>query len=113
MICGRFPFSLSILSQGNKDCCSPQNLCSANHGNCKSDNDCEPGLVCGIKNCPWNPQLNASLTPDNCCYSEYLGSSSKANSEDDSKGGGGTEKKVVIKQEVPLMSRMRKPDLEE
>ena len=38
----------------NKDtwsCCSTENKCTHNEGDCDSNNDCEDGLVCGIDNC--------------------------------------------------------------
>ena len=60
------------LEQGNDNCCSPTNQCSENHGNCKTDQDCAGTLVCGYHNCPWKYRVNASVTPDNCCWSPYL-----------------------------------------
>ena len=33
-------------------CCTPEQLCGVNEGDCSTDNDCHPGLMCGSKNCP-------------------------------------------------------------
>ena len=32
-------------------CCSTENKCTLNEGDCDSNNDCEDGLFCGIDNC--------------------------------------------------------------
>ena len=33
-------------------CCTPDQRCGENEGDCSDDSDCLPGLVCGTKNCP-------------------------------------------------------------
>ena len=33
-------------------CCTPDQKCGVNEGDCSDDSDCYPGLVCGTKNCP-------------------------------------------------------------
>ena len=33
-------------------CCTPEQRCAENEGDCTDDSDCLPGLVCGSKNCP-------------------------------------------------------------
>ena len=33
-------------------CCTPDQPCGENEGDCSDDSDCLPGLVCGTKNCP-------------------------------------------------------------
>ena len=36
---------------GETDCCSKDNKCGIDEGNCKSDEDCKEGLKCGVGNC--------------------------------------------------------------
>ena len=33
-------------------CCTPDQRCGENEGDCSDDSDCLPGFVCGTKNCP-------------------------------------------------------------
>ena len=33
-------------------CCTPEQRCQENEGDCSDDSDCFPGLVCGNRNCP-------------------------------------------------------------
>ena len=33
-------------------CCTPEQRCQENEGDCSDDSDCFPGLVCGSRNCP-------------------------------------------------------------
>eukprot|EP00729_Bicosta_minor_P018723 gene18723-26427_t len=51
---------------GNDDCCTPENQCGVDEGDCDSDNDCAPGLQCGYNNCPWGDE-------DDCCADEDYG----------------------------------------
>jgi len=60
------------IEDGNNNCCSPSNPCSANHGDCDKDEDCAGSLVCGWHNCPWKMQLNGSTGQDDCCWSPFL-----------------------------------------
>ena len=40
-------------SGGYQDgCCTPEQPCAENEGDCSLDSDCLPGLVCGKDNCP-------------------------------------------------------------
>ena len=41
-------------SAGNPawDCCTDDNKCSENQGDCDYDSDCAGDLVCGTNNCP-------------------------------------------------------------
>ena len=34
------------VNNNSEDCCSSINLCGHNHGNCKSDSDCQNGHTC-------------------------------------------------------------------
>ena len=43
-------------------CCSSNNQCGRNQGDCDSDNDCSGNLVCGTGNCLFPFPLNAD-----CC----------------------------------------------
>ena len=33
-------------------CCTPDQKCGLDEGDCSDDSDCHAGLVCGTKNCP-------------------------------------------------------------
>ena len=33
-------------------CCSPEEPCAENEGDCSNDNECIPVYVCGKENCP-------------------------------------------------------------
>ena len=33
-------------------CCTPDQKCGIDEGDCSEDSDCHPGLVCGTRNCP-------------------------------------------------------------
>ena len=41
------------------------NSCIENDGDCDSDNQCQNGLVCGSKNCPFSLGFNSNT---DCCY---------------------------------------------
>ena len=37
---------------GQTDCCTPDNKCQVNRGDCNTEEDCNgQGLICGNKNC--------------------------------------------------------------
>ena len=36
---------------GEDSCCTTENQCGENEGDCDNDADCNPGLVCGTDNC--------------------------------------------------------------
>ena len=45
--------------------CTVTNPCKANEGHCYHDQQCQKGLLCGIRNCP----LTLGYANDtNCCY---------------------------------------------
>ncbi len=43
--------TLSYKCQGGESCCSPQNLCGLNDGDCETNSDCFGSLICGDNNC--------------------------------------------------------------
>jgi len=49
---------------GGDTCCTPISKCGAGEGDCDSDSDCQPGLVCGIDNCS-GPGFDST---DDCCF---------------------------------------------
>ena len=54
--------------QGGDRCCTPENKCGEDEGDCDTDNDCQEGLKCGqqLDNCHGNgPEWDAT---DDCCY---------------------------------------------
>ena len=51
---------------GGDSCCTPQNKCTENEGDCDSDADCKEGLVCGTDNCPVKSGLQWDEA-DDCC----------------------------------------------
>ena len=52
---------------GRESCCTPDNKCEENDGDCNSDVDCVDGLKCGKENCNQKSGLDWVST-DNCCY---------------------------------------------
>ena len=52
------------------DCCSPQNPCSENEGDCDADQGCLIHLKCGGNNCPNTPNFSAGA---DCCYDPNAG----------------------------------------
>ena len=52
---------------GEEDCCTEERKCDVDEGNCKSDQDCKAGLMCGNGNCYnwWTKSWNKG---DNCCF---------------------------------------------
>ena len=48
------------------NCCTNDNQCGINEGDCDSDAQCLPGLVCGQNNCPWGGG-------GGCCEGETMG----------------------------------------
>ena len=49
------------------NCCTSENPCDENQGDCDFDNHCKSGLRCGVNNCP----NNSTFAPtDDCCTSE-------------------------------------------
>ena len=49
--------------QGDDSCCSSDNICQEGEGDCDSDLDCLPGLVCGKDNC----RGSDFDSTDDCC----------------------------------------------
>ena len=52
---------------GGESCCTPDNPCNEQEGNCKKDSDCMNGLKCGYHNCLNNGGFEWDIN-DNCCY---------------------------------------------
>ena len=56
---------------GGNTCCTPDNKCGEDEGDCDTDNDCQDGLKCGEDNCSnkgnGNPN-NEWNAEDDCCY---------------------------------------------
>ena len=50
---------------GGNSCCTAENQCGVGEGDCDSDADCNPGLVCGKANCVGSG-FDAT---DDCCMS--------------------------------------------
>ena len=61
---------------GGNTCCTPDNKCGEDEGDCDADNDCQDGLKCGIDNCSnkgnGNPN-NEWNAEDDCCYKPAKG----------------------------------------
>ena len=53
-------------------CCSSSSPCPVGGGDCDSDNQCGPGLMCGDKNCG-DFHLNAHSDADCCVATEATG----------------------------------------
>ena len=49
------------------NCCTSENPCGENQGDCDYDSQCNSGLRCGINNCPSNSTF---ISTDDCCTSE-------------------------------------------
>ena len=50
---------------GGNSCCTPENQCGVGQGDCDSNTDCNPSLVCGKDNCVGSG-FDAT---DDCCMS--------------------------------------------
>ena len=50
---------------GGDDCCTSNIPCSEGEGDCDSDSECRPGLICGHNNC--NPETHDWDPVDDCC----------------------------------------------
>ena len=50
--------------EGN-DCCSTDNLCGINQGDCDFDHQCQFGLKCGSNNCPASLGFDSEF---DCCF---------------------------------------------
>ena len=50
--------------EGN-DCCSDDNLCGINQGDCDFDHQCQFGLKCGSNNCPASLGFDSKF---DCCF---------------------------------------------
>jgi hypothetical protein len=48
---------------GNDGCCTPENQCGQDEGDCDTDGDCKEGWGCGTDNCAWGDW-------DDCCIRE-------------------------------------------
>ena len=59
---------------GGNTCCTPQNKCGMDEGDCDSNDDCEKGLKCGRDNCPYKTG-NEWNKEDDCCYKPVDGKS--------------------------------------
>jgi hypothetical protein len=53
--------------QGGDSCCTPDNKCEEDEGDCDADTDCVEGLKCGNRNCIQKSGLQWDST-DDCCY---------------------------------------------
>ena len=56
-----------IACTGGDSCCTPENKCGIDEGDCDNDNDCQDGLVCGSNNCS-NKSGDDWESSDDCCY---------------------------------------------
>lgn len=68
----QLPAVVPVRCMGGNSCCRPGNLCGLNDGDCDGDEDCAPGLRCGLdKQCPIRgAEFNAG---DDCCeYRKFL-----------------------------------------
>jgi len=59
----------------NNGCCTKENPCNVNEGDCDSDDECAGSYVCGKDNCPWGDKddccsLRCSGENDGCCTKE-------------------------------------------
>merc|ERR1719430_430066 len=52
---------------GGDDCCTPQDPCGNNDGDCDTDDDCAGLLVCGNNNCPQDLFVSLFDVDDDCC----------------------------------------------
>ena len=73
-------FVFSLGCQGGDTCCTPDNKCGEDEGDCDSDNDCQEGLKCGVDNCSNKGNANPKPFPNNewdatddCCYKPAKG----------------------------------------
>ena len=51
---------------GGDSCCTPDNPCGSDEGDCDSDDDCKAGLHCGTDNCSAKDGFAWDGT-DDCC----------------------------------------------
>lgn len=56
---------------GGDSCCTTENPCEEDRGDCDVDSDCKIGLRCGENNCKRKTGLQWDVT-DDCCYSPGL-----------------------------------------
>ena len=68
MNCPTFYFYYLALSgcTGMNQCCSHNNKCNVQEGDCNSDSDCMDGLICGKYNCEKTDDLWWNQG-DDCC----------------------------------------------
>ena len=64
--------SLFLGCRGGDSCCTSQNRCDIDQGDCDSDSDCKLGLKCGKDNCPTKSGHQWEST-DDCCYKPMPG----------------------------------------
>jgi len=61
----------------NSGCCTPSTPCGIDDGDCDSDTDCKPGLICGSNNCPnkgvARNDVNFWDRSDDCCTHSVVG----------------------------------------
>ena len=66
---------ITCYNLGDKPRCTVNEKCDDGEGICKTDDECEIGLICGTRNCVGEP--GKPLDPwNNCCKknsSEYFG----------------------------------------
>jgi len=66
------------VGQGRGSCCNAETPCEFGEGDCETDRDCIPGLVCGNNNCK---QFGEIFHPkDDCCVKPSFSSSSSSSS---------------------------------
>eukprot|EP00729_Bicosta_minor_P011274 gene11274-8548_t len=58
-----------LAGSGIDACCTPDNQCGVDEGDCDSDNDCASGLQCGYNNCAWGDHANGQyeVGTNDCC----------------------------------------------
>ena len=53
------------------DACATE-TCGVGEGDCDNDDECGPGLKCGVNNCPGNPLAECCFDPEADGKKEYL-----------------------------------------
>lgn len=67
------------LVSGNNSCCTTSNLCDIGEGDCDTDSECKPGLLCGVGNCSWDERD----PNDGCCMSTTVTTIMETSRNDD------------------------------
>ena len=61
------PVNCDLVYDG--DCCTPENPCGPNQGDCDYDQECKNGLFCGSNNCPL---FSIFADSSDCCHGEAI-----------------------------------------